>query len=112
MHDAHQLDALLSASAGSKVGVFARTLTQVQAICNSMTDYVEDNEQAAVRRVNGQHEISFPNGGRIRFLSFSQSARGSVFDRVYVPLQTPSDTLMELIPSLATSDDGLLTGYL
>lgn len=112
MHDSHQLDALLAASVGSRVGVFASTLTEVQAICIAMADYIEDHEQATVRKVNGQHEISFPNGGRIRFLSFGQSARGSVFDRVYVPLQTPSDILMDLIPSVSTSDDGLVTGYL
>ena len=111
MQDSHQLDALLSASAGSKVGVFGRTLIEVQSICNRMTDWLED-ESATVRRVNGQHEISFPNGGRIRFLSFNQSARGSVFDRVYIPLQTPSDFLAELLPSIATSDDGTVTGYL
>lgn len=111
MQDSHQLDALLSASAGSKVGVFGRTLVQVQGIHSAMVDWLED-ESATIRRVNGQHEISFPNGGRIRFLSFNQSARGSSFDRVYVPLQTPSDVLAEILPALATSDDGTVTGYL
>jgi hypothetical protein len=111
MQDAHQLDALLYASDGSKVGVFARTLIAVQEIHSAMVDWLED-ETETVRRLNGQHEISFPNGGRIRFLSFNQSARGLAFDRVYVPLQTPSDLLAELLPSIATSDDGTVTGYL
>ena len=111
MQDSHQLDALLSASAGSQVGVFARTLIAVQGIHSAMVDWLED-DTATVRRVNGQHEISFPSGGRIRFLSFNQSARGSAFDRVYVPLQTPNEFLEELLPSIATSDDGTVTGYL
>lgn len=112
MHDSHQLDALLSASAGSKVGVFARTLAEVQAICEAMTDYLEDHEQATVRKINGKHEISFPNGGIIRFLSVNQSVRGDVFDCVYIPMATSEDFLIELTPALVTSDDGLLTGYL
>ena len=111
MQDSHQLDALLSASAGSQVGVFGRTLIQVQGIHAAMVDWLED-ENATIRPVNGQHEISFPSGSRIRFLSFNQGARGSSFDRVYVPLQTPTDVLAELLPGLATSDDGTVTGYL
>jgi hypothetical protein len=78
-----------------------------------LREYPELADVAEVRRVNGDESLTFPGGGTMQFRSFRTIARyrGACLDRVYVPIGTNTDVLMELRPTLATSQDGTLTGY-
>ena len=107
-------DALVTAIDGGRVVVFAHSAGASTDIMRGLLrEYPELVDVADVRRVSGDESLTFPGGGTIQFRSFRTTARyrGACLDRVYVPIGTSADVLMELSPTLATSQDGTLTGY-
>lgn len=107
-------DALVTAIDGGRVLVMAGSSTAAGAIFRElMRGYPELSDVADVRRASGAESLTFPGGGGIEFRTFRSIARyrGACLDRVYVPIGTGQDVLMELSPTLATSEDGTLTGY-
>ena len=60
-----------------------------------------------VVRCNGAQEIRYTNGGRIVYLSPKRNVgRGYSADIISVPEETTQDSLIDLIPSLQTSQHG------
>jgi len=107
-------DAMLAAVDGGRVGIFTDRSSSVRRLMTEIVDeFPELREAATLRWTNGDQEISFPNGGRVLFLSvdLTRSLRGTRLDRCYVPIGTREWTLDEIRPALATSSDGLITGY-
>ncbi|QDG87126.1 hypothetical protein [Pseudarthrobacter sp. NIBRBAC000502770] len=75
--------------------------------------YPELADVAEIRRPNGDQSFTFPGGGTVEFRDVGRTVeyRGACVDRIYVPIGTSQDILMEIRPALATSPDGTLTGY-
>ncbi|QAY16054.1 hypothetical protein SEA_ELESAR_2 [Arthrobacter phage Elesar] len=114
MHSEHITRAIEAAVFGSKVAVFADSLEQAQDLARNFEDAVPVSLQEAleyVSRANGRCRLDFCTGGSIRFMSLRQSGRGMVLDRVFLPITTDKNTLCEILPSLMTSHEGVLTGY-
>lgn len=65
---------------------------------------------ATYRRTSGNESITFPSGGVIHFWS-TRHGRGFTADRVYVPSNISDDDLASVIPSLASSKDGVVIYY-
>jgi|GEM_PF-6434931 len=67
------------------------------------------SQDAASRicRASGMQEISFPNGGRLVFLT-PHRARGYSLDRAYVPAGATEELLTSVIPALDTSSGPLI----
>ena len=106
-------DALVTAIDGGRVVVFARPVGVTAIMKDLLCEYPELVEVATIRRVNGDQSLTFPGGGRVEFRDIHRTVeyRGACLDRIYVPIGTSTDVLMEIRPALATSQDGTLTGY-
>jgi hypothetical protein len=114
VHREHMNVAISAAARGDKVAVFAETVERVQGIANEIMEATPGELVERVSRLNGNHYMDFYGGGRIRFLSTHPNARGGrglSLDRVFVPIGTSPDALMEIVPALNTSREGVLTGY-
>lgn len=110
MHPEHIHTAISAAAVGDSVAIFGETVERVQDIARDIVKEVPADYVERVSRLNGAHRIDFHGGGRIRFISLRQSARGLSLDRAYVPIPTDRDILASIIPSLNASA-GVLTGY-
>ena len=65
------------------------------------------------RRTNGAQEILSDCGGSLSFLSVSSHAvRGRVCSRVYVPAGIDDAAMQQIAPSVVTSKDAAVIGYL
>lgn len=96
---------------GGRVGIFTDRSSVRRLMTEIVDEFPELREVATLRWTNGDQEITFPNGGRVIFLSvdLTRSIRGTRLDRCYVPIGTRDWTLDEIKPALATSSDGLIT---
>jgi Cft2 family RNA processing exonuclease len=111
MHREHINVAIASAAQGGAVAIFAENLNRAQELLSDVEDVLPRENVEKVSRLNGKHAIYLHGGGSIRFISTRQSARGLSLDRAFVPITTDRDTLAAIIPSLCTSQEGVLTGY-
>lgn len=112
MHREHMEVAISSAAQGGKVAIFAENLRQSEQLAHDVEELVPSEYVEKVSRANGRRAIHLHGGGSIRFIPTQQSAgRGLSLDRAYLPITTDRDTLAAIIPSLCTSQDGVLTGY-
>lgn len=105
-------DAVMSARLGFRVGIFASSTQKAQEILSEVEEHLNEYDSARIRRVNGDQSIDLRTGGggRIRFLSI-KGARGSTFDRVYLPAGSSEDVLLEVTPCLSTSSNAAVIGY-
>lgn len=114
MHPEHIQRAVSAAIGGSSVAIFGESLERAQGIARDVEEVTPAELVEQRSRRNGDHWINFYGGGRIRFLStnpHARSARGLRLDRVFVPIGIDQDTLANIVPALATSREGVLTGY-
>lgn len=110
MHQEHIEEALGAASNGGRVAIYADTLNDAKAIAERF-EAANNEPLERISRASGARRMDFHGGGSIHFMSLrGQSARGMVLDRAYLPIGTGPDTLVNIIPSLSTTD-GALTGY-
>lgn len=111
MHREHIEVAIASAAQGGKVAIFAKDLRRAEQLAHDVEEVLPGENVDKVSRINGRRAIYFHGGGSIRFISTRQSARGLSLDRAFVPITTDQDTLADIVPSLATSAEGVLIGY-
>ena len=111
MHQEHMHVAISSAAAGGAVAIFAKNLQHAEQLAHDVEGVVPEEYAEKIIRANGRRVIHLHGGGSIRFISTRQSARGLSLDRVFVPIGTDDTTLADIVPSLCTSEDGVLTGY-
>ncbi|AYN56818.1 hypothetical protein PBI_ANDREW_1 [Arthrobacter phage Andrew] len=121
MHAEHMSTALVAAAAGGeRVAIFAETFERAQEICRDLEDFLsgmpwaEELRDVRVVRANGRQSITFGTRGLggVWFYSLRGTGqRGLSADRVFVPIGTSGEELREIIPFLATSKVGVLTGY-
>lgn len=111
MHLEHMLVAIASAAQGGAVAIYAENLHLVDGLAKQAEEVLPSENVEKVSRSNGRRAIYFHGGGSIRFISLRQSSRGLSLDRVFVPVGTDRKFLEDIIPSLATSSEGVLTGY-
>lgn len=114
MHPEHMQRAISAAIGGSAVAIFGETLERAQDIAQDIMEATPGELVERLSRRNGDHYIDFCGGGRIRFLSLHHrgiGVRGLSLDRAFVPIGTKPDALENIIPSLVTSREAVLTGY-
>jgi hypothetical protein len=111
IHHEHLERAILAAGMGSAVAIFTRDLRRSSEIARLAEEATPAILVDKIQRSNGRQAIFFRSGGTIRFISINQSARGLSLDRAYVPIGVPDQTLVDIIPALAASPEGVLTGY-
>lgn len=114
MHPEHMERAISAAAHGSAVAIFAETLERAQDIAHEIEEAAPSQLLQRVSRLNGNHYLDFCGGGSIRFLSThpnARSVRGMSLDRVFVPIGISRDILGDIIPSIVTSSEAVLTGY-
>lgn len=93
------------------MAIFAKDLRRAELLAHDVEEVLPSENVEKVSRANGRRAIHLHGGGSIRFISTNQSARGLSLDRAFVPIGTDQDTLADIIPSLCTSQEGVLTGY-
>lgn len=103
------IQALGNAAEGQTIGWVGNRNSEISDDFQA-ADQVCQDSAATIRRTNGAQEISFPNGGRILFLT-PQCVRGLSLDRAYVPSGTTEDVLHVLMPALQASNDGMLVPH-
>ncbi|WPM94250.1 hypothetical protein VB1_CDS0001, partial [Arthrobacter phage Marchesin] len=114
MHEEHMSTALNTAAAlGHRVAVFANTHAEARAIFLDMAGRVPEGYAVEVRRLNGGESLTFEeSGGRIRFYSLRGAGyRGERVDRLFVPVGTSPEQLLDIWPAMQTSSVRVLTGY-
>lgn len=111
MHREHMHVAISSAAAGGAVAIFAKNLQHAEQLAHDVEEVMPREYAEKIFRANGRRAIHLHGGGSIRFISTRQSARGLSLDRAFVPIGTDQDTLTDIVPSLCTSQEGVLTGY-
>lgn len=115
MHAEHKAQAIAAAMQGSAVCIFALTLSQAKHFAGEVEAEVSPVLIKRVSRAAGDFYIDFHGRGSIRFMSTLQAHRGGIrgmsLDRVYVPICTEQRTLEDILPSMATSQEAVLTGY-
>lgn len=115
MHEAHQLAVLVAAVDGEHVLVVGATSEAKRAIMSDLLETLDRMPSGllqAVAKTNGSERIDFATGGGIRFAHITEMRRRrAVYDQVFVPIGTSPDFLLDLVPALATSKVGLITGY-
>lgn len=111
MHREHINVAIASAAQGGKVAIFAHNLQRAEQLAHDVEEVLPGENVEKVYRANGRRAIHLHGGGSIRFISINQSARGLSLDRVFVPIGIDQVILADIVPSLCTSQEGVLTGY-
>lgn len=112
MHPEHMERAIWSAAAGRSVAVFTETGHLAQSIGKQFEKSAPEDLVERVNRANGRFRVDFFGGGTIRFIALrSNGGRGLALDRALVPIGISKDLLGEIMPSLATSPEAVLTGY-
>lgn len=114
MHPEHLHTAVSAAAAGSRVAIYGETLHRVQRLARDVEDATPGELVERVSRLNGDNRIDFHGGGRIYFRSTHPNARGArglSLDRVFLPIGTSPDILVEIVPALVASSEGVITGY-
>lgn len=111
MHLEHICTAIASAAQGSAVAIFAENLQRAQQLAREVEAVLQGENVARLSRENGRQFIELHGGGIIHFRSTNQSGRGMSLDRIFVPVGIDRKFLEDIIPSLATSPEGVLTGY-
>lgn len=113
MHQEHMERAFVAAAVGQRVAVFAATRAEARAIFLDMADRLPAGlGPVDVRRLNGGESLTFEDsGGWIRFYSLRNSGGfgGACVDRVFLPVGTSPDLLLEILPAMSRA--GVLTGY-
>lgn len=112
MHEIHAGRVLAAAMAGRRVLVLAESATAGRDIFEAMREAVA-GPGVESRRTVGREKLTFESGGFVRFLPLRSivAARGLSLDEVFVPIGTSRAVLADLLPHLATSPVGLITGY-
>lgn len=111
MHREHMNVSISAAARGDKVAILTENLHCADGLAMDIEELLPSEYVEKISRANGRRAIYFHGGGNIHFISLRQSARGMSLDRVFVPIGTPKDVLADIIPALAASSDGVLTGY-
>ncbi len=104
-------EAIAAARAGERVAIFADTLEAAQAFAGQAFELVHSEDRAHVRRQIGDASVSFPEGGKVNFLSTGHSSRGRSLDRAYVPAAIAHVDAAAIAPCLATSRNPQMIGY-
>ena len=110
MDPRHIKVALDAARAGLKVLVYSSTMTDSSRVFCKATESLGGDE-SRVSRANGNEHVSYPSGGKVKFIGTVDRLRGSSFDQAYVPIGMDQDALFHVLLTLSGSDDGLVTGY-
>jgi hypothetical protein len=104
-------EALAFAEQGTKVAIFAETLTLAQGFLGEIEKILDESEVLRISRLNGANAIDFQSGGEIRFYSTRSIPRGKCLDRLYVPASSNDDVMVALAPLVATSQGPAIVGY-
>lgn len=112
MHPEHMERAIWAAAAGRSVAVFSESAHLAKGIANQFEKNSPKDLVERVSRANGRLRIDFLGGGAVRFIDTkSHGGRGLSLDRALVPIGISKDVLADILPSLATSREAVLTGY-
>lgn len=112
MHSEHMAAAIHAAGRGESVLVVAPTSAEARAIFEHMEPVVANVKGAALRRTNGSERVTFESGGVLRLVGLDSSGhRGVSADRVFLPISTPADVVLQVTPCIVTRPAGVLVGY-
>ena len=95
-------EALELAAAGKRVAFFGKPGPHVHSLLRAAAEVAPAD--ARVRRANGLESVTFPNGGRVRFVSTKAKGplRGHTIDAAYLPsweLTRNEEFMAEVLPS-------------
>jgi len=112
MHEIHAERLLSSVRAGRRVLVLAESVTAGRGYFEGMLEQLKD-EVLEVRRASAREKIALRSGGAVWFLPLRSvvAARGLSLDEVYVPLGAGPGVVASVVPCLAASPVGWITGY-
>lgn len=115
MHEAHISAVLVAAVDGEHVLVVGAANEAKRAIMSDLLEAFDGMQPGllqSVSKTNGGERIDLVTGGGIRFAHLNERRRRmAVYDQIFVPIGTGPEFLLDLVPALATSKVGLVTGY-